>query len=334
MADTAASTPASASAKLALIQTPASAPSDAKSASLTIPASAPGASAPATIAITLQPAPSPPWWESSAVGVGALTLLGVVITIIFAHMRMRSELDHAAKEARVDRLSNTRREIYLEAVENLIKAQVFIGSLGKTDLFEPEYHKGMSPFMASANKVAVVGEVETVTRSRELVTIVNRLYFRALALLLPASLYKRRVDENHVAWEGTQVEIKRILAAMTHHNEEVKNDPTTFIALTLSFQAQQKMAAGAAADERNAQGRLDGERLKFANFIVSEAAGTAKHLDLLVDCIRKELTVKTDFGRFQAHTEKQLVQMNEALDELKAAAAQFQKDKEEGKLDD
>src|SRR6185295_13115986 len=102
------------------------------------------------------PPPTSALWANGTVLVAFFALIGVLITIRGAHLRMIREIaaaagnasiereqareqakldrEHAANEAHKERVATTRRQVYLEAIECIGKAQMFLGSLGKRDM--------------------------------------------------------------------------------------------------------------------------------------------------------------------------------------------------------
>jgi hypothetical protein len=240
---------------------------------------------------------------------------------------------HSADEAHVERLTITRRQVYLDAVDGLGKAQMFLGSMGRQDVADLDYQANMGPLLVAVNKVAVVGEMYTVHTARELTSMINRRFFRAIVQLMPSSLYRGRIAIHHAEWEAAQVEIKRILAALTNHNETVKDDPDGFAMLMNSFQAQQKRSEVASANEQKAHLGMAGAQMEYGDFVIAGAGEVALHLDLLVQSVRKELNIATDFEAFRAQTLRMTKTVAEAMAEMKAGIAQYQADAKAGKYD-
>jgi hypothetical protein len=339
-------TTASASSPSAALQVPASSIAPASSAVVVIPGAP--TSAPATIAIALTPPAHQPLslWDNGTVHVAGFALLGVVLTLIAAHLRMRQELravaaranvereqtrtqavldrEHAALEAHKERVTTTRRLVYLEAVEAIGKAQMFLGGLGQQDLAQLDYRSGMGPLLTAVSKVAVVGEMNTVKMARELTSIVNRRFFKAIVQLLPLGKYKSSAAFHHAQWEAAQVEIKRILAAMNNHTQTQTNDPDGFAALMQAFRTQQERAAEHLTDERKALDSIGVHQQAYASFVVEASKEIALHLDGLADSVRRELNIDTDFNAFREQTTQMLSAVDEAMEEMKAGIKKFQ----------
>lgn len=242
--------------------------------------------------------------------------------------------DHTAGQARLERMTVTRRQVYLDAVDALGKAQMFLGDLANQDMANLDYQGNMGPLLVAVNKVAVVGEMQTVRTARELVSMMNRRFVRAMIQLIPMALYRGRVASQRAEWEATQIEIKRILAAMTNHNETATKDPEAFPALMRSFEAQQQRAKDAATSEQKAHADIIRTQKKYGEFVVAGVAELALHLDVLVDSVRRELDIETDFDEFRAQTEQMIKTASEAIEELKAGLKIYQADVRDGKYNE
>ena len=182
----------------------------------------------------------------------------------------------------------------------------------------------VGPLLVAANKVAIIGEMDTVKSARNLITMINSRFFRAIIKLLPLSRHKSSVTHHHAEWEASQVEIKRILAAMANHNETVKNDPAGFAVLMKSFHTQQQRAKNASVAEQKGHARIIKAKQDYAEFVVANGKELALQFDVLVDCIRKELNIETDFDVFRAQTVQMMAAVDEAIDEMKVGIKNFQ----------
>lgn len=282
-------------------------------------------------------------WENGAVVVALAAFAGVLATSYCAHRRMLRELSaaarnatiereqtrdqaqldrqHAADEAHKERIAGTRREVYLEAIAALGTAQEFLGGLANGELDSSSYQRGMMPLNTAVNRIAVVGEVETVKTARDLVTSLNESYFKAAVMVLPLAEQRWEIKHQHERWEASQVEIKRILAAMTNHNESSSTDQQAFDALMASFKSQQRVAQSASEAEQRAHQALILGKMQYADFIVAMSRDLALMLDVLADSVRRELNIETDFASFRAQTLEMLNRVQRAMADFKATIA-------------
>lgn len=288
-------------------------------------------SSPQAIAITLTPppAPAPPSiWENGTVFVAFFALVGVVLTVFASHWKGKQDRAHGAAEAHRERIAATRREVYLEAVEALGTAQKFLGALAGSELAMNTYEEGLMPLITAVNKVAIVGEMDTVTTARELLTLVNQTFFKAAALVVPIYGHYGDARRSQERWQEVQTEIKRLLAATQHHVETHDPDRARFETLMRSFAHQQSVAAEQSALHQEANRKLVAARMEYGNWVVSEAAEFALKLDVLAESVRKELEIKTDFEAFRAQTVAMQAAAVEAMAKLNASLAAFQEREE------
>jgi hypothetical protein len=293
-----------------------------------IPIAAAAASAPAhaasttAITVTLVQPPQPSLFANGTVLVAAFAFAGVLFTIGAAHRRMLRELDvattqanaereltreqaridreEAAAEAHKERIATTRRQVYLEAAEAIAKAQFFIASLPQLDLNTIDYPSNMGPLAISVNKVTVVGELETVKLSRELMKTVTLTFMLAMSDLLPMGQHKNELAFHSAQLEGAQLEVKRLLAAMQSHNESRNTDRAVFDALMISFNFHQKRCETEAAEIQLRHSRIALEQQKFSKFMLERTRELSTWLDLLADSVRREMCIPTDLAMFQA----------------------------------
>lgn len=320
------------------------------SAPPTTPASS---SAAMTISLTPPPEIRVPLYENVAVWVAAVTLLGVYLNLRAAARRTKMELDasekrlhvglshaaeqatiereqtreqatldrqHAAEEAHRERIATARRTVYLEAIGELVKAQSFLGSLAKQDLSKLDLAASLNGLLTAAAKINILGEMATVSKTRELVTMINKLIFTGLGKVTPLQKVKASIAVHEKLYAATQTEISRILAAMTHHNETLKNDAPGFQALQRSFDIQRAEA------DRQTKGLLEDQAASvagakaYALWVLDEVRVLANCVDELATAVRAELGLEADLGKFQEMTEAMYGQVMQTLKDVMAGA--------------
>lgn len=158
--------------------------------------------------------------------------------------RAQSALDrqHAESEAHRERITSARRAVYLEATQALVEAQMFLGNLANIDLAKLDYNAGFERLLSSVARVTVIGEQATVEKARLLSNALNKIFFKAVAQLLPMGGLRAAEVVHNEQYATTQAEIRRILAAMVNHNETKKGDAEGFAAIVRSFESQQTLA--------------------------------------------------------------------------------------------
>lgn len=138
-----------------------------------------------------------------------------------------AKMAHDREEARIVRLMNARRDIFVEIMADYQKVQQFIGSLANEDA-KFEQRALLSVMSASVNKLWIWGEVDTAYKMREFYTQVNEFYFAALARAL--ALKKTRdfiaaLLRNHAPLKAKAQEIGEKLRDVNSQPEHAKRDP-------------------------------------------------------------------------------------------------------------
>jgi hypothetical protein len=89
----------------------------------------------------------------------ALTLLGVFLQNMFENWRTGKKLRHKAEEKEKDRKFHAKREIYLNAAEEISKAARFLFKFSEVHLSQPEHSALLAGYDAAIAKVHLVGEL-------------------------------------------------------------------------------------------------------------------------------------------------------------------------------
>ena len=299
--------------------------------------------------MTQAPPPQTPLYENVSVVAAVATLIGVGLNIWFAQIRSKNELDaaearqkaalehaateaatereqtrdqaalerkHSADEARLDRLTAARREVYLSAVEELVKTQAFLGGLAKADIGKLDVQAGLNGFLVAVNRVACVADMATAMKAREISTWYGTTLLANFGKLLPMVALRSDVEVEERFYEGTQVEIKRILATMVQYNEARLNDPSAFAGLQASFERNQALAAEYNEKLYVARRAVTDAEMAFNAAAMGEMRAVAEKLDELLIMVRAELELETDAALFKQQTAEAFNRMNESIKRL------------------
>lgn len=346
----------------------ASASRDIKGQVITPPAAASqiaAGSTPIALSIALNPPPpvTVPLYENVPVWIAAATLFGVWITLRAAAKRtqkelnasaarMRIELDHAAAQATIEReqtreqaaldrqhdadeahgerIITARRTVYIEAIGELVKAQIFLGGLAKQDLTKLDISAGLGGLLTAVARISILGEMATVAKSRAVISLINQAFFKGIATVMPLGRLKNSISFHDKQYAATQFETARILAEMNNHNETLKNDKAGFNALQRSFDNQQAGAKRHSADSVKAKLALaDGEK-EYGIGMMEDMKIVANRLDELACAIREELGLETSLEEFQRMTATMQKEAAAAVQELFTKADTFRKEADYG----
>ena len=236
----------------------------------------------------------------------------------------RIDREDAATEAHKERIATTRRQVYLEAAEAIAKAQYFLASLPRQDLANFDYAGNIGPLATAVNKITVIGELETVKLSRELMKSISLTFMEAMADLLPMAQHKSELAVHASQLEVAQLEVKRILAAMQSHNESRGADRAAFDALTNSFNFFQKQCETEGAEVQLRHSQIALEQQRFSKFILEKMRELNAWLDLLSDSARREMCIPTDLETLQALSAVMHESAREAHFQLMLRVKEFQ----------
>ena len=308
---------------------------------------------PTTLSITLaQPTPANiPLYENVSVWVGIATFLGVCISLWAAAKRSQKELDaserrmrieldqaatqaslereqtreqaaldrrHDAEEAHNERIATARRLVYLDAIGELVKAQIFLGGLAKQDLTKLDVGAGLGGLLTATARMSILGDIATVAKSRALISLINQILFKGLGNVMPLTKFKSSIELHGKRYAATQFEIERILSAMTNHNETLKDDRQGFDALQRSFEFHQETAKKHTAKITEAQLALAEGEKKYAFTLMEDMKVAANRLDELACAIREELGLEASLEDFQTMTTTMQKDMAAATEHLLA----------------
>ncbi|XJO18573.1 hypothetical protein ACHMXE_20620 [Variovorax sp. UC122_21] len=148
-----------------------------------------------------------PFW--AAVLIGPLTLTGVLLTngshdrrasaqiaaeadkqekqLLHDADRLAMQLDHAATEARLQRESDMRQDVFFTAAAEQVRANAFIGSMFKLDFEQANALDGITEFAAANAKIAVVSDSSTAAEAQRLAMLYGRTAIVATPVAIEAS---------------------------------------------------------------------------------------------------------------------------------------------------
>lgn len=256
----------------------------------------------------------------SGIVASALTLSGVLLINWSNTNRLRLQLRHDSDEKAKQRKADMRKDVYLLAAEQIVKANMHFATLPQLNLSEINAADGLQGFFAAAAKLQIIAETKTALMVSELVGLYAELLFKMLAKARPIQGLETsaRIAGEH--YDRASSEISRILSSMTQYNESATLDEPRFIALNRSFEAQQELADKYSNERNGFLSRKNSLHLSFTQELLLEMKKIAKESMLTMIEIRKELEVSSDITEFMGQLERQhhkiTTQVNAFLEEL------------------
>lgn len=245
-----------------------------------------------------------------------LTLSGVFLSNASNTKRLRMQLDHEASEKVKQRKAELRKEVYLKAAEEFVKANAHLGSLPQLDPAQVNIGQGMLGFFAASMKLQMVSEVHTSVLASQLSEKYAELLFKLSARAFPIQQLNTDIVIATDHYENMQSEIQRILAAMAQQNESGKPDPAVFNALSQSFEHYREQSENISSDRNRLWQEKNAKHLEYARALVPEMKSINRQGVLLMVEIRRELNVGGDIDVFLENMEAQADRIAGYLDEL------------------
>ncbi|PCJ32607.1 MAG: hypothetical protein COA90_02235 [Gammaproteobacteria bacterium] len=252
-----------------------------------------------------------------SVALGSLiTLLGVLISNINNRKQLEIQLKHDAEIRTIERKAAMRREVYLSAAEELVKANNYIGSLSQIDLVKTNIAEGLQGFFTSATKLELIAEQETGKASNDLVLAYSGLLFRLLAKVSPINDLRTDIDIINYHYDESQIEIKRVLAAMNAQNESGAPNEAVFSALNKSFEFQSKRSKELTDERDECWERVNELTSKFTVEVAEEMKSMALLQIPVMVGIRKELDIETNLKSYRQQVVNSTEILSKQLDEF------------------
>lgn len=252
-----------------------------------------------------------------SVALGSLIALGgVVITNRNHSKRLEIQLSHDREVKTLERKTSMRKEVYLTAVEELVKANGFLGSLTQVDLVSTNIAAGLKGFFIASAKLSLVAEDETNNALNEVLKFYHVLIFKLMKETMPIGYLKTDINIINAHYEESQSEIKRVLAEMVQINESGNNDPVKFSALQETFEFQQKQSREMSNERDGYWNELNNLNAKFAKILANEMKELVRIQVPLSIAIRKELDIKTNHEIYEKNAKENADRIVEQLDDL------------------
>lgn len=248
-----------------------------------------------------------------------IAFIGILISNWNHNKRLTIQLNHDSELKTIERKAVMRREVYLNAVEELVRANSYLGSLPQQDLSKNNISESLQGFFASAAKLSLVAEEETVKALNKLVLSYNALVFKLMINIKPISKQKNQIKILNKHYDETQIEIKRILAEMNRQNESGVSNEHVFNVLDSSFKFHQKRAEELSEEINMCWEKVNEHTKKFVLLLMDELKEiTALQAPVIVG-IRKELDIDTNLESYKDMINSSAEKIREQLDNALAS---------------
>ena len=304
---------------------------------------------PATVNITLQPVPvpSPHLLETSTFWVALIGLIGVVMTVLVGVWRMRAELKHAAlvrqdalseasasralsieealanrlhssAEAHRERITESRRKVYLVAAQQVVQSNALIAGLPHKVIGDVAILDQLKDLGVAVAQIAILGNMETLLKSRALLGLINKLFFKALPRTLPIASLKTDIAGQTRLYEESEKNSQRLsleLIALADGNRQHSIDSAKLLA---ELRLEQTSASALTDNMIELQAKLNHQQRLYLEFVLNGLEEVTTCTDELIILMRQELELHTDTVALTESTTQMRLQLRAAMSELNA----------------
>jgi hypothetical protein len=255
-----------------------------------------------------------------------LPLIGVLISDRSNSKRLKIQLQHDASEKTKERTMELRRDVYLRAAEELVKANQHLGNLPQLDLAKSNVADDLQGFYASVARLQLVAEPNTGLLVSKLIADYNHLFIDLAEQLLPLSDAKSDIEQADRFYETAQTEVNRILGEMRKLNESGRSDPVFFDALNRSFEYENAKCIKYAEERSSAWKRARTARIAAQTFLLGRLKKLSPlSMSLMVE-MRKDLGLNGDLSELHRQADENLELMHQRIEGL---IAKLSKDDED-----
>lgn len=153
----------------------------------------------------------------------------------------------------------------------------------------------------------------------DLVSAYGELQMKLVAKVLPIHSLRSDINIRNAQYEDTQVEIKRVLAAMVQHNESGQRDAEAFARLTRSFEFARDRAKQLTDERAVLWDKSNALQRQFLKDLLPELKRIGElQVNVLVE-LRRELDVGGDIEIFKQTMRQQMERVEMAIDDFDRA---------------
>lgn len=228
--------------------------------------------------------------------------------------RITLEHRHRTEEAHKERLTTTRRQVYLEAVDAWAGAQIAIMKLAGSDLSNFEGNTYFERLSASFSKIRVVADQETAMVAQELFAQFSQTLITGMSILMPQGSLRGALIVHEHEYSKAQTSIEVLLAEMKAFNKRGGTDEAEFARMQRAYEIEARTAE-AHGDEAE---KIRSELLRLGNIYRQHQIDwsiSISHKMVDFTCsLRSELGIATDAQALHAQTEEVNREARKALD--------------------
>jgi len=270
-----------------------------------------------TITSILSAVPPGVW---SAIAGALIAFTGVLLSNASHNNRLGLQLANDSAEKSKERIATLRREVYLKAAEEIVKAGSYLAGLPQADLTKVNAGEGLQAFFGIAAKLQLVAEPKTALLVNELSSAYGELLLNVLPRLMPVQNARSDIQIQDDLYKESNAQASRVLLEISKFNESAKTDEAVFAALQRAFDWHMQTANDHGQLRNEAWERFNDAQREFCRQLVIDLRDLGDLQVRVIVEIRRDLGLTSDLDEFRiqmnAHRQKVEDQLNAFLQKL------------------
>ncbi len=249
----------------------------------------------------------------SGVIASGITLFGVWLSNKGNSERLRIQLENDAEEKVKQRKAELRKMVYLDFVEESVKANIVLSTLPDIDMAKNNPAEGLVCFNSASAKVQLISKIETAEAVGDLQVKFATLSVRMMSKAHKISNIKSKIEIHNNLYEAASREVQRILAEMTAFNEAARKDRDVFDALSRSFEFQRNLAARYASERNDLWRERNSLHIEYTRFLAAEMIKIKEDAEKAMILVRSELELEEDADNVEERMRMRSIEYQKAI---------------------
>lgn len=251
----------------------------------------------------------------SGVIASLLTLGGVLLTNRGNSKRLNDQLTHDASEKAKERIFQTRRDVYLKATEELVKANAYMAAIPTMDATKTNVSDGLNELLSSLSKVQLIAETEASKATTKLMSAYGSMFLTAIQYLPPISSAKTSIDLSQEYLNSTHNKIQQILDLKEAQNRLPNPDAGIVEYLDRQYESYRRETE---YYSKEVDGHWKTHNIALEQFHSHVLSKVLENLPLQIELmkeIRRDLGLDADISEVEALMDEQVKSMREHMKE-------------------
>ncbi|WP_284075929.1 hypothetical protein [Herbaspirillum aquaticum] len=249
-----------------------------------------------------------------------LALGGTLITNIIAYRSLKARISFETEEAARKRKADTRKEVYLNAADELVKTNFHLAGLIRNP--QSDGGNALSGFASATSKLMLLMCQQDALELSRLNALYSGLVFKLIPRLQPISNLNTSIQITQKWIDRTNEEISRILSEQTRLTENGPPDPIAFDRLVNSYESHRALVAKFEKDKERANQQLLPLFVEANLFLTLELQTIQPQLVKVIMAMRRDFEVGGEEDVFLREAQRVSAMATEGLTKCLAELTQ------------